>query len=1014
MGGLAGHMSHLYDNPSLKFSQMKDIFVKAATGELVGTEKTDGQNLFLSYSVKDGVAKAARNKGNIKTGGMSARELASKFADRGNLTKAFVEAFKAWEDVASSMPYEQQIDIFGPDANIFYNAEIQDPRNANVINYDTKNLVIHRTGHAKFDKMTGNVTDIDVRDNWEKLNSYLRDGVSGGEDYSVLGNALVKLKALDDGEILKRAVSNLEAVIDEVGLSDNNNIGEYIVARLDSMLSNTGFSEETKKEVIRRILKTKDSSLRTVYKTIPAENVEQRELAKNIINDKSILMKAVKPLEEIVHDFSVEVLRAFQSAFILDQGKEVDRLKGEVGDAIRAIESSENVEAMEILKKQMQKLKSLDNVSTAAEGFVFEYDGQTYKFTGNFAPINQILGLFKYGRGNVPAMAPIKEEDDNRGLNIAILPGAFKPPHVGHLMSARYFLDKVGVDKVVVLISPKSRSSSDDSIEITADQSKKIWDIFTSRDKDIEVRIAQSVSPVKETYDFMHIMEPGDTLFLGKSEKDVEDTRFDKAQEYSDKNNLGVTVKSVLTPTIEEFGGPLSATVLRDAVAKNEPDIIFKAMPSDLPSNELENIWNILTTKQEEQNPFLSLEYLLSSLDEALKSVDESSMAAGAVAGASGKVGREKERLVSEDEVLGFAMSTPTGTSFKFKFGEKDDDIYAGLDKEEKAYLKGFLEQPGYPILTRKQKIDIINKWKVEKTQKEGRLPNFSGGGSMGAKRDEDECVKEEGLNMVNRTEFIQEMKLRKFIRRALRINEQKKKKKVEEQILEENKLRSIIKKLIKEASEDIPHQNTGINVLEDLLKKIVPVLEIDFKSLTTDESQRKSFRAHIIKATQNALAPSRIMDEPPAVNDEEGDNIVAEDELEEVDIDIQDQGEDEKFIDIDGDGIPDNEEEKDTFGIPGEDITGRNVAAKSFEKIEKNIIDSYSILDNEKDRSLFYDYLITNLKLYFDKFEDELSTSVKEPESDIYQKEKTKLDSDTNVDASVSTDQDQDLDLGL
>ena len=47
MGGVAGHMSHLYDNPSLKFSQMMNIFKAAANGELEGTEKTEGQNLFV-------------------------------------------------------------------------------------------------------------------------------------------------------------------------------------------------------------------------------------------------------------------------------------------------------------------------------------------------------------------------------------------------------------------------------------------------------------------------------------------------------------------------------------------------------------------------------------------------------------------------------------------------------------------------------------------------------------------------------------------------------------------------------------------------------------------------------------------------------------------------------------------------------------------------------------------------------------------------------------------------------
>ena len=52
MGGLAGHMSHLYGNPNLTFSQIKDVLQKASEGELQGTEKTDGQNLYISYSVK--------------------------------------------------------------------------------------------------------------------------------------------------------------------------------------------------------------------------------------------------------------------------------------------------------------------------------------------------------------------------------------------------------------------------------------------------------------------------------------------------------------------------------------------------------------------------------------------------------------------------------------------------------------------------------------------------------------------------------------------------------------------------------------------------------------------------------------------------------------------------------------------------------------------------------------------------------------------------------------------------
>ena len=71
---------------------------------------------------------------------------------------------------------------------------------------------------------------------------------------------------------------------------------------------------------------------------------------------------------------------------------------------------------------------------------------------------------------------------------------------------------------------------------------------------------------------------------------------------------------------------------------------------------------------------------------------------------------------------------------------------------------------------------------------------------------------------------------------------------------------------------------------------------------------------------------------------------------------------------------------------MDGADETGRNVAFNAFKKIQTSIIDSYELLSNNEDQELFYDYLIANLKLYFDKFEDELSPEVEEPTNQAYQ----------------------------
>ena len=236
-----------------------------------------------------------------------------------------------------------------------------------------------------------------------------------------------------------------------------------------------------------------------------------------------------------------------------------------------------------------------------------------------------------------------------------------------------------------------------------------------------------------------------------------------------------------------------------------------------------------------------------------------------------------------------------------------------------------------------------------------------------------------------------EEKVLRESIRQVIRVVKKKK-------LNEENQFRKIIRSFvdyeITNLSEDqvadnkpTPNKSTGINVLEDLLKKIIPVLEIDYRMMTTSDDQRKSYRAHVINAVINTLTPADI-------NTEAGEEATEEIGLEEdIEIEIEDTDE-EKFIDIRTDAeknAEDDEEEEaspeEEFGkgVEGADETGRNMAYTSFKKVESSVIDSYELLSNEEDQELFYDYLIANLKLYFDKFEKELEPGVEEPTNQAY-----------------------------
>jgi|TARA_A100001011_G_scaffold399575_1_gene508920 hypothetical protein len=247
-----------------------------------------------------------------------------------------------------------------------------------------------------------------------------------------------------------------------------------------------------------------------------------------------------------------------------------------------------------------------------------------------------------------------------------------------------------------------------------------------------------------------------------------------------------------------------------------------------------------------------------------------------------------------------------------------------------------------------------------------------------------------------NRDQFLEELRLRKVVQEIIKdvrkqniITENK-------EVNEEQKLRQLIRTLIVEAKkdlEDTPYSSTAINLLEDLLKQILPNLESEYKTLTTAKAQRDSFRAHLVNAVSNLIETEKINKAggEAAVEDELLDLDEAELE-EDVDLKVSDvdAGAEEKFIDIESEPqVEEEPEEEDNFGLEGQDETGRALAKEAFNNIEKNIAETYAILHDERDEELFEDYLVTNLKLYFDKWEEELGTVV-EPTTDEYETERT------------------------
>ena len=255
----------------------------------------------------------------------------------------------------------------------------------------------------------------------------------------------------------------------------------------------------------------------------------------------------------------------------------------------------------------------------------------------------------------------------------------------------------------------------------------------------------------------------------------------------------------------------------------------------------------------------------------------------------------------------------------------------------------------------------------------------------------------------IDRQQFLDELKLREQIRRAIAIIGERKQTKQTQMLSEEKRLRKVIRRLLKE-EEGQGDESTGISYLRRDLKKTIPELEGGYKALRSKKEQRDSYRAHIISALKDIILRGDTNFNAKSDGDALADGVDAPMDAgmnEEIDVNFGDAEsfpDPEKKLDI-GREKPEEiqtmedesteDKELTDFSIEGEDKTGAAAALTSMKQIEKVVINTYSTLYDPTDRELYADYLITNTQLYFDEFEKELQTIIPEPENPEYDKRK-------------------------
>ena len=1028
-GAVAGHMNHIYDNGEMTFGELKQLLQMAADGKISGTEKTDGQNIFLSFNVKTGRAVAARNKGQLKQGGLDVDELDSFFANHPSqaLRYSFVEALEAFEEEVKNIDIDTQERIFGSDASVFFNTEVMNPGNpdapegdprgkgtTNVIPYDKKTLLIHRVGHAEFDKQTGRKTDLDINDNFDILDrALINSATDEPSSFSVETNPVRKLPPLQDKKAIKSTMELVNNLMGDIGVSDADTINDYVIGQAAPEIEALNLDDATSRLVLQRVMKMpgpdgKVPGVNNITRGMPAEIKQAISSYVKGFNYAAYTLD----LQRVLHDFSVAMVGTIDSSFINDNEKQIKFLQDEVEQTIGRIRGGDNERAQAELEKQMIKLKNVGGINTPSEGFVFDFNGVTYKFTGNFAPTNQILGMERFNRfGPIDSRGEAEKaaQAETGPSSIAVVPGAFKPPHKGHLNMVEQLASIA--DKVIVVISRPLKGGRELPVSkkvVDADHAEQIWRAFLDKSpagSKTQVIQSPSASPVGVTYDFvMKEPEPGNdliapegvTVILGCGDKEDDKTRYqtiiNKARE-----DLQIEIQ-VCDLSAKHSAEYLEALENNPHIASRVPSNTKSTVDvSDFHASDMRFIIDVaaedpiglellkdFVPRPEDAKAVLGILGLNPS-DSTRPEEDQVEEPELDADGLREMIEKSLENILQEDFR---AQKAPKGSPDSGKF---QNSMKSRLSRAHATYLdmgrKDLTKHGGGFHLDRPK--DDSNAFLAEEEIEE--ISSMAAGNVAGYAaplgRKEDEELKE------------QEQQLRKTIRIGLKEffdNKQKEQEDLIEYVIQEHSLRLNLRDMIlSEAASEDPTvdiaDSTGINTLKDLLKNsnVLSTLRNVYKTLTTDEDQKLSFRAHIIKWIQDTLAPVRLNDIKP-----EGEDALSE----AVGVDVQgidtDPADISKFIEAD-DGsekeqpAEETEEEETMQPISGADTTGRNKAERVYPVIEKSIVDYYGELDNPEDQEMFYDYLIANTKLYFDKWDGEMSTTVEEPTNDEYEQAK-------------------------
>jgi hypothetical protein len=201
-------------------------------------------------------------------------------------------------------------------------------------------------------------------------------------------------------------IGELNKLRNQYGLKDNDTLGLYHQSYWEEYIYNASqqFGYDISDDILENLTKRwaffdKSYKIPTIRKELKDEpEFLEWVLKTDKENHAKIVKENMKPFEELFFGVGAEILKNVKGFMAANPKKSIQGVVKRLDKAIADVRSGGDLKKLNKLKAQLEKLNAIGGTKAIvpSEGLVFKYKGKTYKFTGAFAPVNQISGLISF------------------------------------------------------------------------------------------------------------------------------------------------------------------------------------------------------------------------------------------------------------------------------------------------------------------------------------------------------------------------------------------------------------------------------------------------------------------------------------------------------------------------------------------------------------------------------------------------------------------------------------------